>query len=53
MRLDAEERQGLGDPTGARSGPLGKIAVYYTAHLARRVIGLYAWLARTWLLRAG
>lgn len=31
------ERHGVGDATGARSGPLAKIAVYYTAHLARRV----------------
>jgi len=38
MRLDAEERQSLGDATGARSGPLAKIAVYYTAHLAHRDI---------------
>ena len=30
------ERHGVGDATGARSGPLAKIAVYYTAHLARR-----------------
>jgi len=29
------ERHGVGDATGARSGPLAKIAVYYTAHLAR------------------
>lgn len=40
MRLDAEERHSLGDATGARSGPLAKIAVYYTAHLARRGNGL-------------
>lgn len=30
------ERHRVGDATGARSGPLAKIAVYYTAHLARR-----------------
>ncbi len=28
------ERHCVGDATGARSGPLAKIAVYYTAHLA-------------------
>lgn len=27
-------RHSLGDATGARSGPLAKWAVYYTAHLA-------------------
>ncbi len=32
------ERHCVGDATGARSGPLAKIAVYYTAHLARRGI---------------
>ncbi|MGU3421929.1 hypothetical protein [Methylobacterium sp. D54C] len=30
------ERHCVGDATGARSGSLAKIAVYYTAHLARR-----------------
>lgn len=30
------ERHCVGDATGARSGPLAKIVVYYTAHLARR-----------------
>lgn len=42
------ERHRLGDATGARSGPLAKIAVYYTAHLARRGNGLPCDF-RTWL----
>ena len=32
------ERHCVGDATGARSSPLAKIAVYYTAHLARHDI---------------
>jgi hypothetical protein len=38
MRLDAEAAPCLGDATGARSGPLAKIAGYYHAHLARNAI---------------
>jgi hypothetical protein len=38
--FNARQRHGLGDATGARSGPLAKMVLYYKAHLAVPPYGL-------------
>jgi len=38
VRLDAGAASQLGDATGARSGPLAKIVLYYSTHLANRFL---------------
>ena len=38
MGLTPKKSHGLGDATGARSGPLAKIVLYYKTHLAVAVV---------------